>query len=328
MIIAGDIGGTKAMLLLATARAGRVDPVFERRYPVASFTDFSALLARFFDDHRQQGGRKSRLASACFGAAGPVSGECIQMTNLPWRLDGAAIAREFGIERVSLVNDFEAAASGIEALAPRDGVVLQRGEPLSSGARVIIGAGTGLGVAYALPQGNGYRVVAGEGGHAGFSPADDEQMRLWMALKQQYGRVSVEHVVSGPGLERIYAFVRTSGLSRRRSPSELAHGADAATISRLALEQHDPIACRALDLFIACYGAVAGDHALTVTARGGVFIAGGIAAKLLGRLSAGGFMTVFNAKGAHAQLNLKVPVSVVTTERLGLLGAALIAARR
>ncbi len=328
MILAGDIGGTKAMLLLAHAQAGRVEPVFERRYTVAPFADFSAMLARFLDEYRQQSARRARLSCACFGAAGPVSGGRIQMTNLPWCLDGEAIAGEFRIRRVHLVNDFEAAASGIEALAPGDSTVLQEGEPLAGAARVVIGAGTGLGVAYALPERNGYRVIAGEGGHASFAPTDEEQMRLWTALKQVHGRVSVEHVVSGPGLERIYAHLQAIALPGAERHEAGVRADNAAAISRLALEHGDALACRALDLFIACYGAVAGDHALTVSARGGVFVAGGIAAKLLGRFLAGGFMAAFNAKGGHAQLNLEVPVRVVTTERLGLLGAALIASRR
>lgn len=326
MILAGDIGGTKALLLLAARRRGRPEPVLERRYAVASFSGFSAMLARFLDECRQYRGRDARLTSACFGAAGPVSADSIQMTNLPWRLDAGAIAAAFGIGRVRLVNDFEAAASGIEALGPGDSVMLQRGEILPDAARVIIGAGSGLGLAYALPQGMHYRVIAGEGGHAGFAPADDEQLRLWQTLHAQFGRVSVEHVVSGPGLVRIYEFLRAT-LPQAPALEARMRGEGAAAISRHALEQGDPLACRALDLFIACYGAAAGDHALTVAARGGVYIAGGIAPKIFSRLAAGGFMAAFNAKGARAQLNLRMPVQVVTTERLGLLGAALIAAR-
>jgi glucokinase len=326
MILAGDIGGTKALLLLAALRQGRPEPVLERRYAVASFPGFSAMLARFLEECRQYRGRDARLASACFGAAGPVSADCIQMTNLPWRLDAGAIAAAFGIGRVRLVNDFEAAAFGIEALGPGGSAMLQRGEPLPHAARVVIGAGSGLGVAYALPQGKHYQVIAGEGGHAGFAPADDEQMRLWQTLHEQFGRVSVEHVVSGPGLVRIYEFLRAE-LAEAPALRQSVRAEGAAAISRYALEQNDPLACRALDLFIACYGAATGDHALTVTARGGVYIAGGIAPKIFSRLAAGGFMEAFNAKGAHAQMNLRMPVRVVTTDRLGLLGAALIAAR-
>ncbi|HEY5293258.1 MAG TPA: glucokinase [Burkholderiales bacterium] len=326
MILAGDIGGTKALLLLAALRQGRPEPVLERRYAVASYSGFSAMLARFLEECRQHRGRDARLASACFGAAGPVSAGCIQMTNLPWRLDAGAIAAEFGIGRVLLVNDFEAAATGVEALGQGDSAILQRGEPLPRAARVVIGAGSGLGVAYALPQGKHYQVIAGEGGHAGFAPADDEQTRLWRALHAQLGRVSVEHVVSGPGLVRIYEFLRAT-LPEAPALKEGVRAEGAAAISRYALEHGDALACRALDLFISCYGAAAGDHALAVTARGGVYIAGGIAPKILSRLAAGGFMAAFNAKGAHAQMNLRMPVQVVTTERLGLLGAALIAAR-
>lgn len=326
MILAGDIGGTKALLLLATVRQGRLTALLERRYAVAAFADFSALLARFLDECRAHRGRDARLASACFGAAGPVSDNCIQMTNLPWRLDAGAIAAEFGIARLRLVNDFEAAARGVETLAPGDSAILQTGEPLPQAARVVIGAGTGLGVAYALPQGKHYRILPGEGGHAGFAPADDAQMRLWQALHAQLGRVSVEHVVSGAGLVRIYEFL-CAGLAQAPALEESVRSEGAAAISRHALELGDPLACRALDLFISCYGALAGDHALSVTARGGVYIAGGIARKILSRLAAGGFIAAFNAKGAHAGMNLKIPVQVVTTERLGLLGAALIALR-
>ena len=326
MILAGDIGGTKALLLLAALRQGRPEPVLERRYAVADYPGFSAMLAQFVEECRPHRDPDARLASACFGAAGPVSAACIQMTNLPWRLDAGAIAAEFSIGRVVLVNDFEAAASGIEALADGDSAILQRGEPLAHAARVVIGAGSGLGVAYVLPQGQHYRVIAGEGGHAGFAPADDEQIRLWQALHAQFGRVSVEHVVSGPGLARIYEFL-CAGLAQAPALRESVRAEGAAAISRHALEQNDALACRALDLFIACYGAAAGDHALAVSARGGVYVAGGIAPKLLGRIAAGGFMAAFNAKGAHAHFNRRMPVRVVTTERLGLLGAALIAAR-
>ena len=326
MILAGDIGGTKALLQLAAVRQGRLTPVLERRYAVASFADFSAMLARFLDECRAHRGRDAHLASACFGAAGPASDNRIQMTNLPWRLDAGTIAAQFGIARVRLVNDFEAAAAGVEALAPGEVATLQPGEPLPQAARVVIGAGTGLGVAYALPQGKRYRIIAGEGGHAGFAPADAEQMRLWQALHAQFGRVSVEHVVSGPGLVRIYEFLR-AGRPQAPELRERVRSEGAAAVARHALQQNDALACQALDLFIACYGAAAGDHALALTARGGVYVAGGIARKIFSRLAAGGFIAAFSAKGAHAQLNLRIPVKVVMTERLGLLGAALIAAR-
>ena len=326
VILAGDIGATKALVLLAAVRRGRIATLLEQRYTVASFNDFGAMLACFLDACHQHCGRDLPIASACFGAAGPVSGDCIQMTNLPWLLDAEAIAAQFGIGRVRLVNDFEAASTGVEVLGPDDTTILQRGEPLPQAPRVVIGAGSGLGVAYVLAHGRRRQVIAGEGGHVGFAPGDAEQMGLWRALHARFGRVSVEHVVSGPGLVRIYEFLRGAEPASSALEDSVRMEGPAA-ITRYALELGDALACRALDLFISCYGAVAGDHAITVSARGGVFVGGGIAPKILARLSAGGFMAAFNAKGAHAAMAASIPVQVVTTERLGLLGAARIATR-
>lgn len=326
MLVAGDLGGTKALLLLAMRRQGRVTPLLERRYIAAEFPGFSAMLARFLGECRALRKRELRLTRACFGAAGPVAGNRIQMTNLPWLLDGGSIAAEFGIGRVQLVNDFEAAAAGVDGLEPGEWVELQRGEPLQDAPRVVLGAGTGLGVAYAFAQGGRRYIVAGEGGHAGFAPGDDTQAGLRQALQLQLGRVSVEHVVSGPGLMRIYAYLCAQQAPGSEPDAEVRKGG-AAAVSRRALAGNDPLASRALDMFLACYGALAGDHALGVLARGGVYIAGGIARQVLDRLKAGEFMRAFHGKGAHAPLMHKMPVRVVTTERLGLLGAALLAAR-
>ncbi len=323
MIIAGDIGGTKALFMLAQAEGGRPLALLERRYEVAYFAGFSGLLARFVEECRELHGPGLRIASACFGVAGPVSGGRVDMTNLAWTLDATAIAGEFDIGRVQLVNDFAAAATGVNALGEGDCSLLQCGEPLAEAARVVIGAGSGLGIAYLAPGGAGL-VIAGEGGHASFAPANEEQMRLWKALHAEFGHVCVEHVVSGPGLVRIFEFLRGSEpASPELEAAVRAEGA--AAVSRFALDHADPLACRALDLFIDCYGAIAGDHALAVTARAGVFVAGGIATKILRRLAAGGFIRAFNAKGGYARLAAKMPVRVVTTERLGLIGAALIA---
>jgi len=326
MLVAGDLGGTKALLLLATRRRRKWTPLLERRYVASEFSGFSAMLARFLDECRALGKRELQLTHACFGAAGPVAGNRIQMTNLPWLLDGGAIAAEFGIGRVKLVNDFAAAAAGVDGLEPGDSVELQRGELVPDAPRVVLGAGTGLGVAYTFVQGGRRCVVAGEGGHAGFAPADDMQSGLRQALQAQLGRVSAEHVVSGPGLMRIYAYLCDCEAPGSALVEEVRK-TGAAAVSRRALAGADPLAARALDIFLACYGALAGDHALNVMARGGVYIAGGIARQVLDRLQAGGFLAAFHAKGAHAQLMRKMPVHVVTTERLGLLGAALLAAR-
>ncbi len=319
IILAGDIGGTTARFALFEAGRRPDTPAFEALYEGADFADFDAAFTRFREASGLAAG-KITVVGACLGAAGPVEGNRVRLTNTPWSIDAGAVSASLGGAPVQLLNDFEAAAHGIDALAPGDLETLQAGVRRATGAQVVIGAGTGLGVAYRVAIATGYGIVAGEGGHAGFAPADAEQTSLLQSLQAEFGRVSAEHVVSGAGLERIYAFVRRKIVAG-------TDAFDAAEISRRALEDAEPAALRALDLFIACYGAVAGDHALAVRADGGVYIAGGIAAKILPQLAAGGFLAAFNAKGTQAALMRACPVHIVTTHRLGLLGAACAAQR-
>jgi glucokinase len=327
MFIAGDIGGTKTLLALCETDV-RV-PVFERRYGSHDDADFPSLLGRFLGDARSALGKPVQAERACFGIAGPVLGDHVKVTNLPWEIDSRALERVFGISSVRLLNDFAAAAHGIEALQDDDLVTLQSGDPIADAPRVVLGAGTGLGIAYMVSDGRRYRVVSGEGGHAGFAPADEDQVGLWRHVGAGSSRVELEHVLSGRGLARIYEYLRAA----RRHPEsdsvarELAEGDSAAAIARGALERDDPLASAALDLFVAIYGAAAGDLALGVVARGGVFIAGGIAPKILPRVAAGGFIAAFNAKAEFAALMRRMPVRVVTNEKLGLIGAAHCAAR-
>ncbi|OGA53626.1 MAG: glucokinase [Betaproteobacteria bacterium RIFCSPLOWO2_12_FULL_62_58] len=323
MILAGDIGATKVLLEAGALQRGRWRTAFGKRYASADHADFGNVLQAFLAELAAPRRAPLKITRACFGVAGPVVGNRVQMTNLPWLVDGDAIAARFGIARVRVVNDFAAAAAGIELLQPADLVTLQPGEPVPGAARVVIGAGTGLGVAYMIRAAGGWRVIAGEAGHAGFAPAAPEQVDLWRDLYSREGRVAAEDVVSGPGLVHIYDFLR-----RRESGPPLPAGAAAAAISHAALELGDPLCSRALDLFVSCFGAVAGDHALAVMARGGVYLTGGIAPKILPRLASGGFCAAFNAKGVHSGAVRKIPVIAVTDEKLGLLGAALIAGAR
>ncbi|MEK7875797.1 MAG: glucokinase, partial [Pseudomonadota bacterium] len=220
-----------------------------------------------------------------------------------------------------------AAASGIEMLQVAELVTLQRGEPVAAAPRVVIGAGTGLGVAYLIWAGAGYQAIAGEGGHIGFAPSTPEQLELWRDLHASQGRVVAEDIVSGSGLVRIHEFLSQHEGKPVAHAAALAAGDAAAAIAHAALESGDPLCSRALDLFLSCYGAIAGDHALAVMARGGVYVAGGIAPKVLPRLVSGGFLAAFNAKGGYSAAARQIPVLVVKNERLGLLGAALLAAR-
>ncbi len=322
MILAGDVGGTKTLLEVGTMIDGRWQPAFGARYAAADHPTLEHLLQRFLQDWRAAGRTWVPVTHACFGVAGPMFDNRVQMTNLSWKVDGHSISAEFNIPSVRVVNDFSAAASGVELLQDADLVVLQAGEPLAAAPRLVIGAGTGLGVAYLVRGEAGYRVISGEGGHAAFSPTTLEQMELWRDLYERQGRVTIEDVVSGPGLVRICEFIeRTQG-----GGAALADITPAA-ITEAAFQSGHPTCLRALDLFIACYGEAAGNYALAALARGGVYVAGGIAPRIMSRLLPGGFLDAFNAKGVYGDMLRKIPVSVVTNERLGLLGCALIAAR-
>jgi glucokinase len=324
MILAGDVGATKTLLELGELQHGRWKTVFGGRYLAAEYPDFFSVLQAFLSEWTSQQRSSPKITRACLGVAGPVFDNCVQMTNLPWLVDGDALAARFGIAHVKVVNDFAAAAKGIELLQPADLVTLQSGEPVAAAPRLVIGPGTGLGVAYMVWAGDRYLIVAGESGSTGFAPATPEEIDLWRDLYLRQGRVVVEDVVSGPGLVRIFEFL----CRRENKPPAIAgslYAGEGAAITHAAIERGDPLCLRAIDLFISCFGSVAGDHALSVMARGGVYIAGGIAPKILPRLRNGGFCAAFNAKGIHSAALEKIPVFVITNERLGLLGAALLA---
>lgn len=318
MILAGDLGGTRLRLALVTSPAAT--PAFERDYAAADFRGIEAVLERFLGESGA-----SAPQAACFGIAGPVSEGRVRMTNLGWSLDAAALGARFGLPGLRLVNDFDAAARGLAHLPAGSLEVLQAGEPVEHAPRLLVGAGTGLGIALLVHGTRGYRPLPGEGGHAAFAPADETQLGLWRHLHARFRRVTLEHVLSGAGLARIYGFLAAGG-ERPESPALRAAlggtGAQAPAITRHALEHRDALALAALDLYIACYGACAGDLALTVLARGGVYIAGGIAPKVLPRIAEGGFSAAFNDKGAFAAHARRMPLAVVTDPRLGLRGAA------
>ena len=309
LVLGGDVGATKTLLAVAAADGDHLRIVREQRYADRAFPDFATLVAKFL------GEASASVERACFGVAGPIEGRRVEVTNFPWRIDADALAAVIGAP-VLLANDFAAAARGVDLLEPREIATLQPGEPLARAPQLVIGAGTGLGVAYRVWSGHRYLVVAGEGGHVGFAPADERQADLWRAARRELGRVRVEDLVSGPGLVRIYDFVRAGG-GEPRTAEEIAEA---------ALAGGDPAASDALDVFVECYGAAAGDHALAILARGGVYLAGGIAPKILPRLRSGPFLAGFNAKGVYAGLAACFPVHVVLNERLGLLGAAALAA--
>lgn len=321
ILLAGDIGGTKTLLQLAET-GGNV--LAERRFDSPVYAGLNEIVAEFL---RQSSA--PAIAGACFGVAGPVTGGRASITNLPWRIDAAAISAQIGIPQVRLINDFQAVAYGIEALESHDLETLQAGEPQEHGVRAVIGAGTGLGEGFMVWQGECYEALPSEGSHADFAPADALQTELLRHLAARHGHVSYERLVSGPGLVNIFDFLRARerGEATPELRAAMAAGDPAAAISRYALAGDDPLASRALDLFVRIYGAEAGNLALKVLARGGVYLAGGIAPQIIAKLKDGTLLHAFADKGRFAGLLRTIPVHVVLNPQVGLLGAARVAER-
>ena len=362
-VLAGDIGGTKTWLQIADcsslqqvpngnhavqdpinqqdARHASFSVVFERRYDSAQYSSFDSLLGEFFNDAVDEGVSLPELG--CIGVAGPVDidadGVCVaKVTNLPWWLDTKDLASKFSLQRLHLINDFEAVAYGIAALNSDEILVIQAAavpKCRTQAPQVVIGAGTGLGQAMMVwcgdaGTGAGYfDVITSEGGHADFAPGSNEQRDLLCFLGKRQSRVCVEDVLSGHGLVNVYQFFADK---YPRDVSEslqqaMALGDAAAAISEAALSGSDSLADRALRLFVEIYGTQAGNLALTCVASGGVYIAGGIAPKIRERFSDGVFLKAFADKGPMQDMMKKIPVKLVLNPQVGLKGAALVASR-
>jgi glucokinase len=323
-VLAGDIGGTNSRLAIydvpATGLRG-VKPLFEHTYPSAAHGSLDVIAEKFVAAAAAALGTTAKVDRACFGIAGPIEHNICRATNLPWVVDGNALSQRLGIARVLLVNDFHAAALGVTAVGPDELVALGGDVRIEHGPMAVLGAGTGLGQAFLLWSAteNRYQVVASEGGHVAF-------------LTGKYGRVSCERVLSGKGLVDVFQFLSEEpacrGLIRPETNAALAAPANdpAAAISQRALAGTDPVCEMALALFCSVLGAVAGNLGLMVLATGGVFVAGGIAPRILPFLQRGGFREAFERKGRLHTLVERMPAYVVTHAQPGLLGAATIAA--
>lgn len=320
MILAGDIGGTKTLLALYEDAGEAPSPVREESYRSGDFPSLEDVLRAFLDRAPH-----AALRAACLAVAGPVIDGRSRITNLPWELDEGRLAGTLG-SRVKLLNDLEGAAHGLLSVRPDQLEVLQRGVK-RQGNMALIAAGTGLGEAILVLAGERYHVVASEGGHADFAPRTDREMALLGYLRNEYGRVSYERVLSGPGLHNIYRFLRETGFAAEPEwlRERLAARDPSAAISEVALSAGHPLCTAALELFVSIYGAEAGNLALRALALGGVFVAGGIAPKILPALRDGAFVDAFADKGRLADLLQSLEVSVVLDPRLTLMGAAAVA---
>ena len=328
-LLAADVGGTKTAIALASAGSSpRI--LAQETFPSQRYTRLEDIVAEFLNAKRGAVPDIS-IGAACFAVAGPVADNSATLTNLGWKVAGEAVAREFNLPQVRFVNDFAAAGRGIEHLGSADLETLQPGEPVQQGMRLIIGAGTGLGMSLITWEAGHYVAHPSEGGHTDFAPIDEMQDQLLDHLRGVFGRVSYERVVSGPGLMRIFSFLQEAGAGMPSKSyleaSKSQEGDTAGLIAEFAASRLDPLAMRALDLFVAAYGAFAGNMALALLARGGVFLSGGIAPKILPQLKAGGFMRAFNDKGRFGDLLSTIPVHVIMNPQVGLFGAMLEANR-
>jgi len=324
MILAGDIGGTRARLALYErgGDAARAEAVLATR----EFPNFDAALVRFLE----QAGRPA-VASAAFAVAGPVLEGRVRMTNLGWELDESALAGLLGGARVRILNDLEAAAHGVLHVPAADLRVLADGEPIRRGNLAVIGAGTGLGEALLAWSDAGPVAIASEGGHADFAPHDATEFALLEWLGQTHEHVSWEHVVSGPGLLWLYEFLRDTGRAVEPAPlrARIAAAVEPSmVISQAGVAGEFPICVRALEMFVRAYGAEAGNLALKGMALGGVYITGGIAPSVLDGRWREVFLHAFLAKGRYEPFMRRIPVRVVLRGHASLLGAASVAAAR
>jgi glucokinase len=318
--LVGDIGGTRTLLELFVERDGALRSVHEKSYRTGSYTGFDAVLDDFC---ALAGMAPGAIETACFSVPGPVEGGVSQLTNLDWRIDAAAVSTRYTIPEVRLLNDFAAIGYGIASLGEHDVVTLQRAVAQPHGTRLVVGAGTGLGVCLLTWQGDSYAVHPSEGGQADFAPVDATQDALLASLRNAFGRVAYERVVSGPGLLRIFSFLQDTGagMPSRQLRDAMQRQDEAAAIAEFAADKRDQLAVRALELFVAVYGAFAGNMALTTLSRGGVYIAGGIARQNVGKLGDGSFVRAFTDKGRFSDLLRRYPLHIVTDPKIGLKGA-------
>lgn len=320
MILAGDVGGTKTnVALLESDEQGALNIKAQQTFASRDFPSLEAIVEKFTGAH------KEKVSRACFGVAGPVIGGRVQTPNLHWSVDAETLAHTLSLERVNLINDLEANAHGIEALTPEKFFILNEGVADPNGNRALISAGTGLGTAGIYNQVGHYHPFPSEGGHVDFAARNELELELFRHLSKKFGgHVSVERVISGPGLFNVYEFLRDSKYAEEPDwlTSEISEGDSSAAISAAALSRRSELAVKALDIFTSVYGAVAGNLALIMLATGGVFVGGGVSPKILEKLKDGTFMRAFTDKGRHSGLVGRMPVRVILDDKTALYGAA------
>lgn len=316
MLLAGDLGGTKSNLGVFEIRQGKLSPVAHKKFVSHAFGSAEDLVDRFA---REVG---DEISGACFAVAGPIVNNVGYPPNLPWTVDGSKLARALSIPRATLLNDLEATGYGIGVLESSAFEILQQGVPAPRATKAVIAAGTGLGEAILFWDGARYIPKASEGGHADFAPRNEREIALWRYIKQQNQYVSSETILSGRGFRAIHEFLDPCA---RHSVFDTPEQDPAPVITQQALEKTCDACVATLDMWAEMYGAEAGNLAVRTLARGGIYVAGGIAVKLLPKLRDGSFVAAFAAKEKMRNILTQIPIYVVLNEDAPLLGAAHVA---
>ena len=333
MLLAGDVGGTKTLLgLFAQA------PERPKRIEVGEFTtlDYDSLVPMIREFLKASDVEARAVRAATFGVAGAVTDQVARLTNVPWTVDAAAITEAASLRHVYILNDLEAMAHSVAVLEPNELQVLQHGVSQPDGNAAVIAAGTGLGEALLLNVDGRFIPGASEGGHADWGARTPREIEMLGTLTRVYGRCSVEHIISGPGLVNIYQFTHDSFGSREfispaaLVPSRTCDGVGTvddpadlpAAISRSALQKRCPKCVESLNLFVTAYGAEAGNLALRTVATAGIYVGGGIAPKILPMFESGMFIDAFRAKEPLSAFVATIPVAIILNSEAGLLGAA------
>jgi len=343
LLLAGDIGGTKTILRLVEESPGPSwHTLYEALYSSRDFPDLVPIVQQFLSAAGQQRGTIPRPEKACFAIAGPVVNDTCVLTNLAWVLDARRLETELDIANIRLINDFAAVGYGILGLEAKDLYTLQEVTPQLDAPIAIIGAGTGLGEGFLIQQAGSYQVFASEGGHADFAPRNELEFQLLQYLRDMYDihRISVERVVSGQGIVALFQFLRDRLVAQEspeigqiirtweRETGRTEKSVDpAAAIAQAALEKRDRLCEQTLQMFVEAYGAEAGNLSVKLLPYGGLYVAGGIAAKILPLIQEGSFLRAYGQKGRVSPLLERVPVHVILNPQVGLMGAAICASR-
>jgi glucokinase len=318
LVLAGDIGGTKTSVGLFVMGKKRPESLVVESFASREAPNLEDIVDRFLKSH------PGSISSACFGIAGPViNGRC-KTTNLPWVVSETRMRSRFEWRHVRLLNDLAAAAMAVPLLRRSEKISLNKGVMQNKGNIALLSPGTGLGQALLIYMDGEYVPLSSEGGHVSFSPTTEIEVELWRYLRKKYGHVSVERVLSGPGLVNIYSWLRDSGrfeepnwlkdIMKREDPGR--------AISENALRKKQALCVESLRFYVSMLGSVAGNLALTGLAVGGVYLGGGIPPKILPALKQGSFLKEFMAKGRFADFLARIPVRVIVNDKAALLGAA------